>query len=561
MKLIGKMVTGFIAVVMVASIGFIYMSSEIDSIADTTEAFKNTDLPRLALTNEIALNATGQVAAMRGYWISGDEQMLNEYRKLKEANAQAENELSEKSGTEAARQLAAELKTANEQYSLLVENKILPLLQSGNTKEATRIMLYEVTPATKALQSKVGEAKEFRNAAIATSIDDILSSARAAQNASILAAVLAAILGIAIGFFTARSIASPVKQMVQAAEKLALGDLTINIQAQTKDEVGQLAASFATAVANLRNLVRQVSANAEQAAASSEELTASADQSAQAANQIAASITDVARGAEEQLTAANETSAVVEQTTASLQQIAASTNQVTAQSVEAAKQAKTGGEAVAKAVSQMAEIEKSVQAVAGTVDKLSAQSQEIGTIVDTIAGIAGQTNLLALNAAIEAARAGEQGRGFAVVAEEVRKLAEQSEEAAKQIANLIAEIQQDTVQAVTAMNEGSHEVRRGTEVVDLAGVSFQQISELVDQVSNQVREISASIDQIAVGSQQMVNSVKKIDDLSKNATGEAQSVSAATEEQSASMEEVASASQSLAKLAENMQIAVRQFKL
>ncbi len=561
MKLTGKMVAYFIAVVLVASLGFIYIIYEINNIDSITEKFKTTDLPRLALSNEIAHNATGQVAAMRGYWISGNEQMLKEYKNLKDLNMQAEEELIQKSGTEAAKQLATELRTSNEKYTALIENKILPLLQSGNKEEATRVMMNEVIPATEALQSKINEARTFRNAAIDQSLDTMQSSVKTARNTSVIVALLTAVLGIAIGFFTARSIANPVKQMAQAAEKLATGDLTINVQPQTKDEVGQLAAALGIAVTNLRDLVLQVATNAEQVAASSEELTASADQSAQAANQIAASITEVAKGAEASNQAADETAAIVEQSTANLQQIAASTTQVTAQSAEAANQARAGGQAVAKAVNQMAEIEKSVQAVAGTVDKLSSQSQQIGTIVDTIAGIAGQTNLLALNAAIEAARAGEQGRGFAVVAEEVRKLAEQSQEAAKQIASLIGEIQQDTAQAVTAMSEGFHEVKVGTEVVNQAGISFGQISDLVDQVSEQIKEISAAIDQMARGSQQMVSSVRKIDDFSKTSVGETQAASAATEEQSASMEEVASASQSLAKLAEDMQIAVRRFKL
>ena len=181
--------------------------------------------------------------------------------------------------------------------------------------------------------------------------------------------------------------------------------------------------------------------------------------------------------------------------------------------------------------------------------------------MDTIAGIAGQTNLLALNAAIEAARAGEQGRGFAVVAEEVRKLAEQSQEAAKKIAELIGEIQGDTDKAVVAMNDGTREVKTGAEVVNAAGVAFQEISGLVTQVSSQVKEISAAIQQMASGSQQIVDSVKRIDGLSKTSAGEAQSVSAATEEQLASMEEIAGSSEALSKLAQDLQAAVAKFRI
>ncbi len=328
----------------------------------------------------------------------------------------------------------------------------------------------------------------------------------------------------------------------------------------SEDEIGQLANGFQDMRTNLRELVTKVYSQSEQLAAASEELTASVEQSAQAAIMVATSITEVATGAEEQLSAADNASAVVEQMSASIQQVSATTSEVAGQSVQAANKAKDGNSSVTKAVYQMAQIEQTVNASAKAVAELGERSKEIGQIVVTISSIAGQTNLLALNAAIEAARAGEQGRGFAVVAEEVRKLAEQSQEATKQISTLIGEIQGDTDQAVLAMDNGTREVKLGAEVVNAAGQAFQEIAGLVTQVSDQVKEISSTIEQMAIGSQQIVGSVNKIDSLSKKVTGEAQTVSAATEEQSASMEEIASSSQSLATLAQNLQEAVSMFR-
>ncbi|HEY3424617.1 MAG TPA: methyl-accepting chemotaxis protein, partial [Negativicutes bacterium] len=210
---------------------------------------------------------------------------------------------------------------------------------------------------------------------------------------------------------------------------------------------------------------------------------------------------------------------------------------------------------------QMEHIEKTVKNSEELVSKLGKSSQEIGQIVDTISGIAGQTNLLALNAAIEAASAGTYGRGFAVVAEEVRKLAEQSQDAAKQIANLVTEIQADTSNAMLAMNEGTKEVMIGTEVVTTAGQAFKQITSLVEEVSSQVKEISAAIGQMATGSQKIVVAMNDIETVNKEAVSQTQSVSAATEEQSASMEEIAANSQSLAKTAEELQTAIQKFKV
>jgi len=252
---------------------------------------------------------------------------------------------------------------------------------------------------------------------------------------------------------------------------------------------------------------------------------------------------------------------VAEEMSARIEQIAATGKQIAGIADDTSQSSAQGRKAVDKVMEQMRSIGNESVAVQKTIGELAKGAREIGEIVTLISSIAGQTNLLALNAAIEAARAGEAGRGFAVVAEEVRKLAEESNQAAQQIAGLIKNNEAAMSQAIVATQASGEGVKTGIAVVESAGETFKTIAVAVDRLSAQIQEVTESINQIAAGSQELVLSVHNIDTVSKENAAEAQSVSAATEEQSASMEEIASSSQALAQTAAELQAAVANFKV
>lgn len=380
------------------------------------------------------------------------------------------------------------------------------------------------------------------------------------MTAAVLAAALA--IGLVLIFWFAGKLSKPIVQITKEVEKLANGDLrTEPVVIRTKDEVGELSAYFNQMAANLREMILHVSEASHQVAGTSEQLSASSEETAKLVQQVAESIHDVATGADVQVAKAAEANQAAASVASHTAHIGTYVDEVNLASRQTADGAVNGNEIIKKTVNHMKTVQEKTLALSGIVNGLGYKSKEIGKIVSMITSVAEQTNLLALNASIEAARAGEQGKGFAVVANEVRKLAEQSADAASQISRLIADIQVDISQSVSAMNEGKISVDEGLHLVDQAGDAFKDIVQAVQHVSEQIGEVSSAVQDMSAETKEMAELIVESADISNESAGHTEEIAASAQQQSASVEEITTVSNTLADMAEDLQSAISDFKI
>jgi len=459
------------------------------------------------------------------------------------------------------------------EFSQTRETVLIPLIFEGKTEQAEALAR---GVQNERYNKMLAIALELSKGAVEKAgISVAASESRAQQmmHVTIIVGVAAVLLAVTMALLLTRDIAVPLQILTTAAERIAVGDLNVNVPSDARsDEVGTLARAFGRMTQSLRAMAGaaeqmasgdlrltinpqssgDVLGNAfarmsEDLRSQIRELIDGANVLGSAASEIVASTAQLAASASESAAAVSETTTTVEEVRQTAQVASQKATQVSDSAQRSVQISQTGRKSAKDVGAGMSRIQAQMEAIAASMVRLSEQSQAIGQIIATVEDLAAQSNLLAVNAAIEAAKAGEQGKGFGVVAQEVKSLAEQSRAATNQVRMILTDIQKATTTAVMATEQGSKAVEAGAKQTEVA-------SDAIQSLAASVNEAAGAASQIAVSSQQQLAGVDQV-------AGAMESIKQASAQNVAGAQQLETAARDLNKLGQRLKTMVERYQV
>lgn len=510
----------------------------------------------VSLYNDIAFQAVRANAAARGYMLyEKDEMKSNHYEIRGELHTAIEGLQSLGESNDDFNAYLAQL----DAWEKGIDEEVMPFILTDREKaEAAALPILgkgssDLVVFGKSMANQMTEKIE-------ATINDTKAGSRSKLIQMTILAVIAIVTSFIISTLFGSRIERNIREIVQKMNEFADGDFRTALAIKSKDEFGELSATFNEMTGKLRHTMKAVGDSAEQVAATSEELTASSNEVSFATEITTESIQDISYGIDNTNTMATSITNLSSNVLQKIHDISDKVSNVNESTQTTKELSNVGHRSIDNIMEQMNVISHNTGVLTNQMKELDKNTSIIVQAVNMIKEIATQTNLLAINASIEAARSGEHGKGFAVVATEVRKLADESNVAALEIEKMVQTITSDTEKIIEEIVDSEESVALGREKVDVANTSFSHINDSVEDVQSQTKAVTELIKHIHVDIEDLVKEIDRMNAISVESNDNIQSVAASSEEQSASMEEVAAASTHLAQMAIDLQETIQSFK-
>lgn len=369
------------------------------------------------------------------------------------------------------------------------------------------------------------------------------------------------LVGLILTYLIANGIVKPIEKLNKLVSLIAKGELNHKVEITGKDEIASLSNNFNVTVNNLRRLVQQVADSSKLSKDTTVALGESIQQTEKVSTQITAESENISTRTKNQLKDIYEMVHSINELTGEIQAVADSSEEVASSSFESSKIAKRGKDVIEGAVEKIYYLNNLITNTADVIQNLDKKTHEISEVINVITTISDKTNLLALNAAIEASSAGESGKGFSVVADEVRRLAEQTNQAANKISHMIVEIQDKTQNAVKEVTTGVQKVNEGLLAARESGATFEEINQVVESVASQIAQVTKVIERMSTRSVGIMNSLSPFIQISEESSASAANVSKGVQQTNKEILKIVQVSNKLSENAKELEQLIGEFKL